>query len=53
MQSMDKTMKHSSVLHLVQIETTGVIAFGIPQASPTGTVKQILIKFWQVIHKAR
>lgn len=30
-----------------------LINFGIPQCSPAGTTKQILIQFWQVICKAK
>lgn len=30
-----------------------LITFGIPQCSPAGTTKQILIQFWQVICKAK
>lgn len=30
-----------------------LITFGIPQCSPAGTAKQILIQFWQDIHKAK
>lgn len=30
-----------------------LITFGVPQCSPAGTAKQILIQFWQVIRIAR
>lgn len=30
-----------------------LITFGIPQCSPAGKAKQILVEFWQVMHKAK